>query len=197
MQVSRSQNVQVSRFARPKTLTFPGLDPPKRAGFQVSTCRFPGLDPPPPPKTLTIPGLDPPKRAGFQVWTLQTWFLQGLEPPPKRAGFRVWTPKTCRFPGLDPPKRAGSCWKPGLDPPNVQVSRFGPQKTCQPAHLGGSKPANVHVLGCTCFGGSKPGNLHVSGVQTWKPGRLGGPNLETCPQGKVLGSRNISEGSRT
>ena len=81
---------------------------------------------------------------------------------PKRS-FQVWTPKTCRFPGLAP-------------------------KMCKPARLGGSKPANVHVLGvqtwtCTFFG-SKLGNLHVlrgSNLETstfW-----GGPNLEACTFG--------------
>ena len=92
---------------------FPGLDLPKRAGFQVwtpQTCRFSGLDLPKradfqvwTPQTRRFPGLDlpkravsrfgPPKRAGFQVSRLGP-------PPPKRAGFQ-----TCRFPGLNPPKR--------------------------------------------------------------------------------------------
>ena len=161
--------LQVSRFGPPKTCrfphpSFPGLSPLKRAGFQVWTR-----------KTCRF---GPPKRAGFEVWTPQnvqvsrfgppkTCRFPGLDPP--NAGFQVWTPKTCKFPGLAP-------------------------KMCKPARLGGSKPANVHVLGvqtwtCTFFG-SKLGNLHVlrgSNLETstvWgpnrKPARLGRPNLEFC-----------------
>ena len=79
----------------------------------------------------------------------------------------------------------------------MQVSRFGPPKTCRfpgldsrklpgletwNLHvlvLGGSKSGNLHVLRAQTwkrqrFGGSKPGNLHVCGVQTWKRQRFGG-----------------------
>ena len=60
--------------------------------------------------------------------------------------------------------------------PNLETCTFwgGPNlQTCKPAR----------------FGRSKPGNLHVSGAQTWKPARLGGPNLVTCHIRRVQNMR--------
>ena len=125
-----------------ETCRFPGLDLPKRAGFQVWT-----------PKRAGLQVCRSPKRAGFQVWSPQNVQVSRFGPP-----------QNVQVSRFGPPKRAGSrskraCRFPGLDPLNVQVSRFGPPKTM----FGGP---NLET--CT-FGGSKPGNLHVLGGPNRSP----------------------------
>ena len=173
--------MQASRFGPAKTCRFPGLDPLKRAGFQVwipHTCRFPDLDP---PQNVLVSRFGPPKRAGFQVGTPKTCKparLGGSKPangsqPGKLHVFRVQTWKRQRF--------GGTCtfwgvqtWKPAhfgrSKPGNLQV------QTWKPAHFGGPNLETSTFWGSkpdleTCtFWGSNPGNSSFWGC----------PNLETC-----------------
>ena len=116
------------------------------------------------------------------------------------AKTQVWTPQNVQVSRFGPPKRAG-----------LQVCRFGPRSACTcgprepqtlvegPARFDPGRLAKdlIQTWRPARLGGPNLETCTLWGVQTWKPARLAGPNLETCPQGKVLGSRNISEGSTT
>ena len=172
-------------------------------GPNLETCTFRGVQTWKPARTCTFRGvqiweparLGGPNRETSTFWGVQTWKpaagFQVLDPP-KRAGFQVWTPETCRFPGLDLPNvqvfRFGSpktCRFPGLDPPNVQVCRFAGLDTPKTCRFPGLDPQkNVQVPPKTCrlrASFQVQTRVQVSGVQTWKPARLGGPNLEKGP----------------
>ena len=164
--------LQVSRFGPPKRAGFQ-VWAPKTSRFQVcKTCRFPGLDPP----NVQVSRFGPPQTCRFP----KTCRFPGLDPP-KRACFQVWIPQTCI-----PPKTFSR-----FGPQHVQVSRFGPPKTCRFVQVSRFGPAPKRA-GFQVWPPQNVLTCMFGRVQTCKRARFGGgPNLETCTNLHVLGGPNL------